>query len=92
VQENHRILEDHLHALGVGHEVGGQVAAVELHALDYVEGGLDALGLFDGDHALLADLLHRLGEDLPDRRISVGGDRSHLGDLLARAGLLRLLA
>ena len=39
----------HLHALGVGHEVGREVAAVELHALDHVERGLHALGLFDGD-------------------------------------------
>ena len=32
--EDVRILEDGLHAVRVGHEVGADVAAVELHALD----------------------------------------------------------
>ena len=32
--------------------------------------GLQRLGLLDGDHAFLADLLHRLGDDLADRRSS----------------------
>ena len=44
--------------------------------------GLEALGLFDRDHAVLADLLHRLGDDLADRRVAVGRDRADLGDLL----------
>ena len=47
-----------------------------------------ALGLLDGDHAFLADLLHRLGEHLADRLVAVGRDRADLGDLLAsRVGL-----
>ena len=56
----------HLHALGVGHEVRRQVAAVELHALDDVERRLHRLGLLDGDDAFLADLLHRLGDHVAD--------------------------
>jgi hypothetical protein len=28
--------------------------------------GLEALGLLDRDHAVLADLLHRVGDDLAD--------------------------
>ena len=42
VDENDRILEHHFHALGIGHEIRRQVAAVELHALDDLERGLDA--------------------------------------------------
>ena len=30
---------------GVGHEVGREIALVELHAFDHVEGGLDATWL-----------------------------------------------
>ena len=46
------VVEDGLHALGVGHEVGRDVALVEAHALDEV--GLDAEGvrLLDGDDAV----------------------------------------
>ena len=57
------VLEHDLHPLGVGHEVGREVAAVELHALDHLERRLGRLALLDGDDAFLADLLHRLGED-----------------------------
>ena len=60
------ILEHDFHALGIGDEVRRQVAAVELHALDHFERGLEALRLLDRDHAFLADLLHRLGDDLAD--------------------------
>ena len=42
------------------HEVRAEVAAVELHPFDDLEGGLGALGLFDRDHAFFADLFHVL--------------------------------
>ena len=48
-------LGDHL--VGVGDEVGREIAAVELHAFDDVELGLEALGFLDRDHAFVADLL-----------------------------------
>ena len=53
--------------LGVVDEVGRQVAAVELHAFDDVELVVQALAVFDGDDAFLADLVHRVGDDLADR-------------------------
>ena len=74
-------LGDHL--LGVGDEVGREVAAVELHALDDVELGLGGLGLLDRDHAFLADLLHRLGDHVADRLVAVGGDGADLRDFVA---------
>ena len=46
-----RLVDDGLHAVRVGHEVGRDVAAVEGHALDVLDLGLDALGLLDGDDA-----------------------------------------
>ena len=70
-------LGDHL--VGVGDEVGREVAAVELHALDHVELALEALGLFDRDHALVADPLHGLGDHVADRLLAVGGDRCRPG-------------
>ena len=68
VDEDEGVLEHRLHALRVGHEVGREVAAVELHALDHVQRRLHRLGFLDGDDAFLADLLHRLGDDLADDR------------------------
>ena len=85
------VLEHRLHALGVGDEVGREVAAVELHALDHLEGGLEALGLLDRDHAVLADLLHRLGDDLADLLVVVGRDRADVGDLGALDRLRHLV-
>ena len=60
------VLEHDLHRLLVGDEVGGEVAVVELHPLDEFEGRLHRLGLFDRDRAVLADLVHRVGDDVAD--------------------------
>ena len=70
---------------------GEDVAAVELHALDELGLGADALGLFDGDDAVLADLLHDVGDDVADLLV-VAGDRRHLGDLLLAGDRRRDLA
>ena len=82
VEEDVGLLEFRHHLLGVGDEIGREIAAVELHALDDVEFGLEALGLLDRDDALVADLLHRLGDHVADRLVAVRGDRADLGDLL----------
>ena len=87
VQQDIGIFEVHLHLVGIGDEVGGDVAPVELHPLDDLQGGLHPLGLLDGDHPLLADLLHRLGDHLPDGLVVVRRDGADLGDLLLVADL-----
>ena len=49
------------------------------------------LGFLDGDHTLVIDLGHRLGDQLADVVVVVGRDRSHLLDLReVRADLLAL--
>ena len=82
-------LGDHL--VGVGDEIGADVAAVELHAFHDFQFGVEALGLFDRDHAFVADLLHRLGDHLADGGVAVGGNGADLGDLVVRLDLLRTL-
>ena len=47
------VIDDGFHLLGIGDHVGGDVAAVELHALDDLGIGLRGLGLFHGDDAVL---------------------------------------
>ena len=89
VDQDVGVLELGDHLLGVGDEIGREIAAVELHALDDVELGLEALGLLDRDHALVADLLHRLGDHLADLALAIGRDRADLGDLLVGRDLLR---
>src|SRR3990172_8410797 len=75
------VVDDRLHALRVGDEVGGDVAAVYLHPLDELRLQADALPLLDGDDAVLADLLHDIGDDIADLLV-VAGDGGDLGDLL----------
>ena len=79
------------HLVGVGDEVGRDVAAVELHAFDDLEFGLERLGFFNRDDALVADLLHGVGEELADFRVAIGGDSADLGDFLVRGDLLGVL-
>ena len=92
VQEDVRVFQDGDLLVRVVDEVRRDVAAVELHAFDEVELVLEALAVFDGDHAFLADLVHRFGDRLADRLVGVGRDGADLRDFLAgRAGLADLL-
>ena len=88
VEEDERVLELGDHLVGVGDEVGREIAAVELHALDGLELELERLRFLDRDDALIADLLHRLGDLLADHLLAIGGDRADLGDLLRGLDLL----
>src|SRR5436305_5475057 len=89
VDQDIRVLELGDHLLGVRDEIRRDIAAVELHALDNVKLGLEALRLFDRDNALIADLLHRLGDHLANVALAIGGNRADLRDLLIGRDLLR---
>ena len=79
--EDVRIVDLGDHPLLIGDEVGGDVAAVDLHTLDELLLVADALRLFYGNHAVLADLLHHVGDEAA-HLVVVGGQGSDLGDLL----------
>src|SRR5207302_10266443 len=79
------------HLVGVGDALARDIAAVELHAFDDLEFGLERLGFFNRDDALVADLLHGVGEELADFGIAVGRDGADLGDLFVRGDLLGVL-
>src|SRR6266436_4698251 len=91
VDQDVGVIEFDAHLVGVGDEVGRDVAAVELHAFDDVKFGLERLGFFNRDDALVADLLHGVGEELADFGVAVGGDGADLGDFLVRGDLLGVL-
>src|ERR1044072_4581952 len=91
VDEDERVVEDGLHALGVGDEVGREVAAVELHTVNHVQLGLHRTRLFDGDDAVAADRLHRLGNHLADGAVAVGRDGADLRNGVTLDGLRELL-
>ena len=76
------VFQGGFHPLRIGDEVGGEVAAVELHPFDGLQGGFHRLGFLDGDDPFLADFLHGLGDDVADGLVVVGGDGADLGDLL----------
>ena len=77
------------HLLGIGDEVRADIAAVELHSLDKLGLVLQTLGLLNGDDAVLADLLHHLGNQIADLGVH-GGYRGHLGNLVLALDLGRL--
>ena len=89
VDEDVRLFEVTHHLVLVRDEVRREVTLVELHPFDPVDGRVEALALFDGDDAVLADLLHRLGDHLADLRIVVRRDRRDLGDFGVILDLLR---
>src|ERR1700736_3867229 len=91
VDQDVGIFHFNAHFVGVGDEVGRDIAAVKLHAFDDLEFGLERLGLFNGDDALVADLLHGVSEELADFGVTIGGDGADLGDFLVRGDLLGVL-
>src|SRR6266853_5146521 len=92
VQKNIGLLQHRNLFFRVVDEIRREIPAVELHAFDHLEFVLQTLAVLDRDHPFLADFVHRIGDDLADRLISVGGNSPDLGDFLARgAGLGELL-
>src|SRR5450432_2992779 len=79
------------HLVGVGDEVGRDVAAVELHAFDDLEFGIERLGFLNRYDAFVANLLHGIGQELADFGVAVGGNGADLGDFLVRGDLLGVL-
>ena len=103
VDQDDRVFEHHFHALRIGHEVGGQVAAVELHALDHVERRVECPRFFDGGpkapsrptfSIALGDDLADLSRRRPRRSCRRCGRRpsysrlTALGEALARAATM----
>ena len=82
------VLKNRLEVFGIRHEVGRKVALVELHAFNDVEGRLDALGFLNGDRAVLADLVHRISDNLADGGVPVRRNGGDLSDLVAILDLL----
>ncbi len=84
------VLQHRLHAVLVGDHVRRDVALVELHPLGELQLHAEGLAFLDVDHAVLADLLDRVGDDVADLVVT-GGDGGDAGDLLLARDLLGLL-
>ena len=83
VNEDEGVLEGTLHTIRVGDEIRREIAAVELHTFDDIQAGLDCLSFLNRDNAVFSDFLHRVGNDVADRRIVVGGNGGNLRDHVA---------
>ena len=77
VQQDQDILVDGLLLVGVGDEVGAEVALVEGDALGHGDLGVQALGFLDGHDAVDTHGVHGLG-DHPTHLGVTGGDRGDL--------------
>src|SRR5205807_27883 len=78
--QNVGIIDRGFHLLRVGHEVGGDVALVDLHALYILGLEVDTPRLFHGDHTIFTYLVHHLGDQFTNDLIGCG-DRRNLRDL-----------
>ena len=91
VDQDESVLQNGLHPLGIGDEIGREIPAVELHSLHGLQGGLQPLGLLHRDDAVLPDLLHGVRDEGSNLLVIVGGNGPDLGDLLLALGLHREL-
>ena len=76
------VVDGGFHAVAVGDEVGGDVAAVDLHSFYVFDFVGQAAGFFDGDDAVFADFFHSFGDGFADG-VFVGGEGGDLSDALA---------
>ena len=92
MEQDERVLKNCSLLFRLVNEVGREIAAVELPAFDDFEFVLEALAVFNRNHAFLADLIHGFGNDLTDFFIGVGRNGANLSDfLVGRSGLGELL-
>ena len=89
--KDQRIIQHRFHLFGIGHHVGGRIAAVELHPFDDGHARGHGLAFFHGDNAVRADSFHCVGNQLADGFIR-SGVRGDVGNrLLAVDGLGQFL-
>ena len=79
------------HLLGIGDEIRREITAIELHPLDNIKLGLKAFRLLNRNHALVANLLHRLGDHLANRLVAIRRNRADLGHFFGALDLLGAL-
>ncbi len=78
-----RLIEYDGHVFEIVDEMRAQIPLVELHSFEQLDRGFEGLAFLDRDHAVLAHLIHRLGQLLADLDFLVGRAGGHLLDLLA---------
>ena len=80
------VVENGLHTILVVDEVRREVALVELHTLGELELQPEGLAVLNVHHAVLADLVDGVGDDVADL-LGAGGNSTHAGDLVALGNL-----
>ena len=91
MNQDQGILQHTLHTIRIRYEVRRQVAAIELHPFNDVEGRFDGLRFLHSNDAILADFLHGFGDDVSDRGVIVGGNGSDLRNHVALHRLRQFL-
>ena len=81
VNKNVGVLEDSFLTFQVGGEVAGDVALIEAHTFGEFQVEAERVGLFHGDDAFLANLIHGLGNKAADFRVT-GGDTGGGGNFV----------
>ena len=76
--------------LGVSHEIGADVAAVELHTFHVLRLEFESLGFLNSDDAVFTDFVHHV-RDQGANLLVLGGDGGHVADLSFGGDANRLL-
>ena len=85
VDEDIGVLHIANHLLGVGHEVGRKITAVELHTFYGLEHRVASFGIFNRDHTVHRNGTHTVGNEFTDFAVVVGRDGGHLFNLVVVA-------
>ena len=58
-----------------------KITFIELHSFDHFERRIGRFGFLYGDHTVVSDFFHRIGQEVTDGGIAVCADGAYLCDL-----------
>ena len=88
MDQHKSIVELANHFGGAVDEVRGNVSLIELHAVYKTNRCLGCFALFNGNHAILSNLLESLREQIANCTVVIGADRANLRNLFGTLHLL----
>src|SRR5680860_387077 len=83
-----RILQNCFHPVRIRYKIGRKVALIELHAFSELQIHPECLGFLHVHHAILANLLNGVSDDVPDLAV-IRGDRGYPGNIFFPGDLFR---
>ena len=76
------VFKNAFHRIRVGHEIGREVTAIELHTFNPFDFGFEAFAFVDSDNAIFTNFFHGSGQLVADFSVVVGSDATNVSHVV----------